>query len=327
MAAYAASRSGSGRRCWGPTASLPHHLAVVLVCLLLSGLTVACSASRPKSSGSPAGSATQGSGDDVVVSGDGSVRAEVATIGTVEGGPGSVTAGATLRITPVAVTDPPSVVDDVEIISVATGMLVEVERGRIQKALTVTFQAVVPGEGSSLVALHRGADSRWELIPSSPSAGGRLVVVTDRFSIVTWAVAKVLKPIGDFMAAKLAGRTSPPTCQGAPAWASVDGSPSGSTHACMRVVNPLADGTAIAELEIKSNRGTYQWVDLPTGVRREYVWVEDESDVARALIRWTFGRGESILLAPGQSMTVGYRQPLAPSQLRFRTYVDTCRAF
>ncbi len=300
------------------------QIAVLVVFALLCGLSVACSAFQKKANHLPEGVTAKGSPLDVDVAADGSLKAEVPSVGTLEGGPGSVTKGATVHVTPVAISRPPNTVDDVEIGAMGTGILVQVEKGRVNKALAVTFQTgPAGGDPSSLVALHRGDDGRWQLLPATLAADGRLAVETDHFSIVSWAVSKILKPIGDFMAAKLAGRTQPSKCDGAPAWASADGSPSGSTHACIRAGKPLSDGTVIAELEIKSNRGAYQWVDLPSGMKREYVWVEDESDLARAMIRKAFQRGESILLPPGTRMTVGYRQPGTPAQLRFRTYVDT----
>ncbi len=151
---------------------------------------------------------------------------------------------------------------------------------------------------------------------------GGLTVSTAQFSLVSWAVSKLFKPVGDFLAAKVAGRTQQSRCDTAPAWASVDSNPSGSTHSCVRMGKALADGTPIAELEIKSNRGTYQWVQLPSTLRREYVWVENQPDLVRSSIRKLFGDPATILLAPGARMTIGYRQPASPTQLAFHTYVD-----
>lgn len=298
------------------------------MCVLVCALTVSCSrSSQERGIGLPPGSSAEGARVDVAADLDGSVRADVPAVGMLEGGPGSLTPGATLHVTPVAVSGSPGVVDQVPIVSVGTGVMVDVEDGRIEKALTLVFREAVADVDSSLVALHRDDDGGWELLPATLSSGDRLTVVTNRFSIVTWGVAKILKPVGDFIAAKLAGRTSPSKCEGTPPWASADGSPSGSTHSCARRGKALSDGTEIAELEIKSNRGTYQWVDLPSALTREYVWVEDQTDLVRAMIRKTFNRGEAVLLAPGQRITVGYRQPTAPSQLRFRTYVDTLSGF
>lgn len=216
----------------------------------------------------------------------------------------------------------PSSIGGVAVASNGPGVTVTVTDGSLKRPVMLRFAAPSVPAGSSVFAVHRDDAGRWTLLPSKYSANGSLSLETARFSIVTWVVGKILEPVGNFMAAKLAGRSSPPVCSGAPSWASVDPSPSGSTHACVRGGQPRSNGAAIAELEIKSNRGTYQWVQLPADLTPDYVWVEDQNDLARSLIRNAFGRGESVLIAPGGRMTIGYEQPSTPQQLKYRTYVD-----
>jgi hypothetical protein len=224
---------------------------------------------------------------------------------------------------PVRVEHPPSTIDGVPIGSLGKGLLVTTKNATIAAPLTVTFPDAVAPRGGAVIAVHRDDSGHWSLLPNATTpAGGGIAVSTATFSIVTWAESKIFKPIGDFLADKVEGRTQPSVCAAAPVWASVDGNPSGSTHSCVRTGTPLADGTQIAELEIKSNRGTYQWVQLPSTLTREYVWVEDENDFVRSLVDATFHQSSTILLAPGKRLTIGYREPATPTQLRFHTYVD-----
>lgn len=296
----------------------------VLGCSSSDGPT-ATVASSTTTSTVPAGLTAAGASVQGTADASGSVAVEVPDVGRVRGVAGALGAGTVLTVTPVEVDSPPAVVDDIALGEVGTGLFVHVESGQILEPLTVTLTdapAVDPAGEWSVVAAHIGDDGTVTPIPAEEGPDG-LVVTTSDFSAISWIKAKLVRPIGDFMAAKLAGRTEPSSCDGTPDWASADPSPSGSTHACVRAGAQLADGTQIAELEIKSNRGTYQWVELPAGLPREYVWVEDQNDLSRALVRGLFGRGDTVLLGPGMRMTVGYRQPAEPSQLGFRTSVDT----
>ena len=291
------------------------RVALTIIVLALLGLAIGCSSgggttAQPSATTStappvpagfgPAGAAVQGT-----ASPDGTIRVDVPEVGSVTGTAGSVSTDAVLWVTPVTVRNAPAEVDGAPIEQVGTGLLVQVQQGRIQRPLAVRFPGatMAGGAGSadagSVVGVHVADDGQATLLPSSLGPDG-LTVVTDQFSVVGWVKTKLLKPIADFMAAKLAGRTTPPSCEDAPSWASVDGAASGSTHACVRAGKPLADGTPIAELEIKSNRGSYQWIELPGGVSREYVWVEDQSDAVRGLVKKVFGRGDTILLGPGK---------------------------
>lgn len=262
---------------------------------------------------------------EVKVGADGSVRGDVAGVATISGPAGSVAPGTVITAAPAKPTDVPTEVDGLAVSEIGEGLHVTVRKGRLLQPLTLTF-AVEATPGETVVGLHRTDDGVFELLPAV-RVGDAFTVTTDRFSAVSWIKAKLLEPIGDFLAEKLAGRTSPSSCTDAPAWATATANPSGSTHSCVRAGKALADGTAIAELEIKSNRGTFQWVELPATLPREYVWVEDQSDLTRSLMRKVWNRGDTVLLAPGQRMTVGYRQPVNPAQLGFRTSVDTVAGF
>ena len=120
-------------------------------------------------------------------------------------------------------------VEGVAVSSIGPGVTVKVSDDAFRRPVIVRFAAQSVPAGSSVFAVHRDDAGRWALLPSKYSASGALSVATARFSVVTWVVGKILQPVGNFMAAKLAGRSSPPVCSGAPSWASVDPSPSGST--------------------------------------------------------------------------------------------------
>ena len=300
-------------------------VAVVVAAAVLAAGLSGCSNRSRSTPGQEAGSGLAGvpTGPTVaaVAGSDGAVHAEVGGM-RLDGPAGSLSGGAEVAVAPVRPPSPPGSIEDVPVGPVADGVEVHVRSGQLLGPLTVRFPAAKAAPDESVVAVHRADDGTWSLLGATID-GGDLVVSTASFSIVSWTTAKLLKPVGDFMAEKLAGRTDPPDCSGPPSWASVNGSPSGSTHACVRAGKPLADGTPVVELEVKSNRGTYQWVHLPSTLKREYVWIEDQNDYVRAAIRKVFGRGETVLLGPGQRMTIGYRQPVAPTQLALRTYADT----
>jgi len=243
--------------------------------------------------------------------------------GTITWGAGAIRGAGVLSARRVHIASPPPTIGGLPISRVGDGILVETKDATIAAPLTVTFPAAVAARSGAIVAVHLDDSGRWSLLPHATTRpGGGISVSTATFSIVTWAESKIFKPVGDFLANKVAGRTQPSVCAAAPTWVSVVGNPTGSTHSCVRTGNALADGTQIAELEIKSNRGTYQWVQLPSTLNREYVYVEDQPDIARALIDATFHDPSTILLAPGKRVTIGYRQPATPTQLRFHTYVD-----
>jgi len=302
------------------------YLALLIVVGLSLSTLSACSGD---SSHKAASSTTEGIGERVgkperaTADRTGAIDIDIPGVAHFSGGPGTLVKGTAVVAAPVKVAVPSSAVDEATLSVMGTGVDVEIPFGKLRKPLTVTFPNATAPTGASLVAVHVSDDGRYSLLPATEPDTGGLVVVTDRFSIISWAQAQLLKPVGDFFAQKLAGRTDPPQCSDAPQWASVTPSASGSTHACVRAGKPLADGTEIAELEIKSNRGNYQWVELPSNLPREYVWVEEQNDFVRAMIRGVFGRSDAVLLPSGARMTVGYRQPDLPTQLQFRTSVDT----
>jgi len=70
--------------------------------------------------------------------------------------------------------------------------------------------------------------------------------------------------------------------------------------------NQGADGTRRAEVQLKNNRGYLLEVPVPHGVA--YASVDGQPEAIRAAARVFTGR-DSVLLSPGQLMTIGFTQP------------------
>lgn len=229
------------------------------------------------------------------------------------------TAG-TVTARPVRVASVPSAIDGIDVSPATTGVLVELGDAELSAPISVRFEDVTIEKGSSPIGVHLDAEGDWTLVPDTIRAGSAVVVSTTSFSVISWAQTKVLRPLGDLLARAFAGRTAPAGCSNPPLWASSNPPPSGSDHTCVRT----STTAEVAELEIKSNRGTFHWVQIPSTLPREYVWVEDQSDLQRQFIsQLVFGGSESaILLAPGKRMTIGYRQPDEPQQLTYLVYND-----
>ena len=301
---------------------------LVLAAVVAAGL-VGCSNDtdeEPSSVGGEAGVSlpsdleAQGNPLSAQATSEGAVSVEVDGVASIAGGDGSMASEGELTAVAAEAVEPPEDVGEMPLTRVGTGVWVASDA--IEGPLTVTFPDAEAPRGEALVALHMDADGIWTPLEGGTMVeGGGMAVTTDEFSFVTWATTNVLKPIGDFLAAQLGGRTDPPTCEAAPDWVDVIGNPSGSTHSCARTGEPRDDGTEIAEVEIKSNRGTFQWVQVPAN-NREYLWVEGQPDFVRTWIANTFDSGTTILLRPGGRMTIGYRQPDSAEQYAFTTYGD-----
>ena len=296
--------------------------ALVAVSLLAAG--VACSGGsentakgQPLKMALPAGVELDGPVRNAYVSAGGAVDLSAGSTdmtGTVETATG-------VRYAEVTVTDPPQEIDGIALRRVTSGLWVELDGDAVVTPFTVTLDVAELAEGETFGVARLNDNGTWEILEGTPQAGQRISVEIEHFSgIFGWIGDRVLKPIGDFMARSLGGRSSPSQCDPAPSWATWTNNPSGSTHSCVRT-NRTEDGAEIAELEIKSNRGTYQWISLPE-LPREYVWVEGQPPSVRAAIARTFASGEAVLLPPGKRLTIGYRQPTEFTQIRFNSTVD-----
>jgi hypothetical protein len=86
-------------------------------------------------------------------------------------------------------------------------------------------------------------------------------------------------------------------------------------HACA-ITNHDGAGREIAELQLKSNRGVSQEVEVPGSPA--YVWVDNQPWAARKQLAAAngFDPNRKVILPHGARMTIGYRRPAA-SRLAF----------
>lgn len=110
----------------------------------------------------------------------------------------------------------------------------------------------------------------------------------------------------DAVADKLTGHTDPPVCEEPPpSWATVNQPVVEILVAC-GTSNPAADGAERVEARIRNNRGLVAQVLVPAGV--DYASVDGQPEAVRELVRSITG-SDTVLLSPGQKMTVGFRRP------------------
>ncbi|MFI7598197.1 hypothetical protein [Actinoplanes sp. NPDC049681] len=190
-----------------------------------------------------------------------------------------------------------------------SGLDVSFHGTALRRPLSLTFDAVpAPSPGAVPVVAHQGEDGAWDFIPARRLGAGRIAVDTSRFSlnVPTW-----MDPGAwwDGLTAKLAsavgGRTAPLTCSGAPDWFHLDTGHSDLVHICAKT-NHTTEGTEVAEVQIKSNRGVSVEVSVPGDPA--YVWQEGASWSWR---QWTarhlsFDANRTVILPAGATMTVGY---------------------
>lgn len=249
----------------------------------------------------------------VPVGADGAVTYTKPGIGSLTGGPGSVSPGA-LDIG-LATTDGSPAAG---ITSVATGFdVTEVDGAKIVKPLTLTLDAVAPAPDLVPMVAHRKSDGTWEYL--APTWDGKTATVqTKSFSpnLLAW-----FNPQDWFNTFKaklwqgLSGRTpTPPCANNAHPWASLS-SNTDMVHSCV-ISNDDSRGERV-EVQLTSNRGEYVQVDVPDA---DFVWVDGQSAYFRRLVARQFGADgdHTVLLAPGARMTVGFRQPTADGSPNIR---------
>lgn len=190
------------------------------------------------------------------------------------------------------------------------------------KPLTLSYRVGRVPKGFRPRSAHISADGGWDLQPARISRRGRLVVRATQFSISlpTWLnpaqwvsnLRQWGKNAANWVASGVGGRTQPPPGCGAkaPAWFVFD-KRTDLVHVCS------IDNQGRAEIQIKSNRGLSQVVSVPG--TPEYVWVEDFPDAIRRRMPWT--SAGDVVLAPGQTMTVGYARPATDTQMTFRSSI------
>lgn len=121
-----------------------------------------------------------------------------------------------------------------------------------------------------------------------------------------WASPKKLADAVSGAVRDLLGkRTDPPGCSGGPSWAELSPPGIDVVLTCL-TTNRASDGTERAEVQLRNNRGYMLEVVVPAGVA--YAFVDGQPELIRAAARAFTGR-DSVLLSPGQLMTIGFTQP------------------
>jgi hypothetical protein len=139
-------------------------------------------------------------------------------------------------------------------------------------------------------------------LSESVAAGERTML-----SPVSRGWAWVEKQAGGFSdgAQELLGKRADPTlCSGQPDWAEWT-PPSQDLGATCATTN-TNDGIERAEIQLVNNRGFIVEVLAPESAA--YVWVDGQPELARTAVR-LFTARDSVLLLPGQRMSVGFDQP------------------
>ena len=195
-----------------------------------------------------------------------------------------------------------------------TGMDLTFPAGSLKLPLTLTFDVSAPPSADwQPVSMHQNHDGSWQPLPATYDGHGHIEVQTDQFSIqipswlnpAAWFNSIVTAATGFF-----GGRTQPDSCPPTgqptmPAWASVTGPLTGATHVCV-FENTDAKSQRV-EVQLKSNRGTYLIASNPIGA--DYVFQNTRSKLATGIARNLFWIGpDEWLIAPGDSMTYGYRR-------------------
>ncbi len=172
-----------------------------------------------------------------------------------------------------------------------------------------------PGGDSVPVVLHWDAtDKAWSVVASG-QAGAPATGATTSFSPhwPGWANPKKLAAaVTNLVHSVLGKRTQPPGCSGGPSWAELSPPAIDVVLTCL-TTNRSADGTERAEVQLKNNRGYLLEVPVPHGVA--YASVEGQPELIRAAVRAFTGR-DSVLLSPGQLMTIGFTQPSVGAPVR-----------
>lgn len=218
----------------------------------------------------------------------------------------------------VAVTDTDEDGPDVDWFDAAADPVELKVDGQVAAPLTLTFDGTGGPDGKVPVILRFDATEGWYPIAVAGDDG---IATAERtsFSPLSWGWAK-LQTISDAVAdgtRKLLGdRHDPPDCSaGPPSWFSVDPPAVDVVHACATANPDPAGGPDRGEAQIVNNRGVILEVQVPVGAA--YAWVEGQPDLIREAVRH-FTAQDSVLLAPGERMTVGFTQPATSAYMPLR---------
>ncbi|HEX8864315.1 MAG TPA: hypothetical protein VF821_01545, partial [Lentzea sp.] len=247
-------------------------------------------------------------------------------IGRLSGGPDAFSDPGRITILP----EKAAVPDEAGIQVTGGGIDVTFDGTQLRQPLELAFNAPVrpPGEDLVPVVAHRADDGTWDLKPAVIDEAGSFTLATDTFSlnIPGWAtVSAWVKALKGKLASLVGGRTSPLDCRGAPSWFHLDAQHSDLVHQCA-TAKKAPDGTEVAEVQIKSNRGVTVEVTVPG--EPAYVWVEDQSWGWRKSVgnKLGFDPNRTVLLPAGARMTVGYKRAATSAPFSFFVSGSTPKA-
>jgi hypothetical protein len=247
-------------------------------------------------------------GEDTVVkvSPDSRISVDIPGVGSIDGTAGSFTRAGTITITQEEATFAAS--SGLE--ASGRGIGITFQGTALTKPLSLTFDVdAQPGSGVLPVVAHRADDGSWDVHAATAHAAGRITYVTKSFSINIpgWGTAvRWFDDLAGAVNSAVGGRTSPLTCPGPPpSWFHLDSASSDLVHVCA-TTNHTSDGTEVAEVQIKSNRGVSLEVTVPGDPA--YVWVDGEPWAYRQFLgaHLGFDPNRTVILPPGGWMTVGY---------------------
>lgn len=241
----------------------------------------------------------------VAVSPERALDVPISDVGQISGDPGAFTTAGSIEIRRQAAT----FAEATGLQPAGLGIDVLFHATGLQRPLTVAFQASSSANPNAVpVIAHESDDGSWNVVPATRDASGHFTISTMQFSI---NIPSWINPLNwwNSLTAKLAsavgGRTAPLSCTGAPNWFHLDAGHSDLVHVCAKT-NHTTDGTEVAEVQIKSNRGVSVEVTVPG--RPSYVWVEG---IPWSVRKWEaaklgYDANQTVILPPGGTMTVGY---------------------
>jgi len=149
---------------------------------------------------------------------------------------------------------------------------------------------------------HDEADGWYPLVIGT-KPGQPIIAERTTFSPFSWGWAK-LTQVSDWVSGKvrdwLGHRSSRLTCSDGPDWLDLTPPSQDVVHVCGTTNEERA------EVQLRNNRGFLLEVEIPKGVA--YAAVDGQPEPVRKIVR-TFTGHDSVLLLPGQTMSIGFNRP------------------
>jgi hypothetical protein len=178
--------------------------------------------------------------------------------------------------------------------------------GDVDGPVTLELSAEIP-QGALGVILRHDAELGWYPIGTAGQNGTVTAERTSFSPVVAGWFLNVADAVSGVTRELLGKRHDPPPCEApAPSWFGVDPPAIDVVHACQTSNTDPATGIERGEIQIVNNRGFVLEVQVPPGAA--YAFVDGQPEPVRIVGRAFTGR-DSVLLAPGQFMSVGFERP------------------